>query len=131
MGFLTVASCRATLCATLQNRIPHSNLHLGEPLRDTRATFLVILREELFGKRVVWSDPDMPTSAERKTTERDAADCPTAWFAVLERAIEDGDYPRAAKAQRELQRLGVVVKFPRRRRPTEKPARPCAEGGHR
>ena len=39
-------------------------------------------------------------------------DSPVAWFAMLERAIRDGDYERAAVAQRELKRLGVKVKFP-------------------
>ena len=38
-------------------------------------------------------------------------DCPTAWFAVLERARIDHDYERAAAATRELRRLGVEVKF--------------------
>lgn len=36
-------------------------------------------------------------------------DCPTAWFAVLERARLDGDEARAAEAIRQLNRLGVVV----------------------
>jgi hypothetical protein len=48
---------------------------------------------------------------------RRAEDCPTAWFAVLERALEDGDVPRAAHAVAELERLGVTVQF--RRRPAE------------
>ena len=41
-------------------------------------------------------------------------DCATAWFAVLEAALETGDLQRAAQAQRELYRLGVPVKFARR-----------------
>jgi hypothetical protein len=45
-------------------------------------------------------------------TDEEYIDCPTVWFAVLERAIRDGDYERAAAAQCELKRLGVKVKFP-------------------
>lgn len=52
-------------------------------------------------------------SNERKPVGDDAtADSPTAWFAVLERALLIGDYDLASQAQRELERLGVVVKFP-------------------
>jgi hypothetical protein len=43
-----------------------------------------------------------------------ATDSPTAWFAVLERARLTDDYELAAKAQAELERLGVRVKFDRR-----------------
>ncbi len=42
-------------------------------------------------------------------------DCPTAWFAELELARERDDYARAACAMRELERLGVRVKFVRPR----------------
>jgi hypothetical protein len=42
-------------------------------------------------------------------------DCATAWFAVLEQSLNDGDVHRAAKATRELERLGVTVRFRRRR----------------
>ena len=38
-------------------------------------------------------------------------DCATVWFARLERAKDDHDFERAAEAVRELQRLGVSVKF--------------------
>ncbi len=38
-------------------------------------------------------------------------DCPTAWFAMLERAQLDGDTQREATAQQELRRLGVRVEF--------------------
>jgi hypothetical protein len=41
-------------------------------------------------------------------------DCATAWFAVLERALDEGDVQRAAQAERELQRLGVDVRFRRK-----------------
>ncbi len=37
------------------------------------------------------------------------ADSQTAWFAALERARLTDDYALAAKAQHELQRLGVSV----------------------
>lgn len=40
-----------------------------------------------------------------------ASESPTAWFAVLERARLTGDYELAAQARRELDRLGVAVKF--------------------
>lgn len=36
---------------------------------------------------------------------------PVAWFAVLERARYDNNYDLAARARRELERLGVVVKY--------------------
>lgn len=38
-------------------------------------------------------------------------DWPLWWFARLEAAIERGDYPTAARAQRELERLGVTVVY--------------------
>ena len=69
------------------------------------------------------------------------SDWPLWWFSRLEAAIERGDYLGAAKAQRELERLGVIVIYrgrqrvrPARRvpidveRPIRKPARrggPC------
>jgi hypothetical protein len=49
---------------------------------------------------------------EKSKGEDAPADSPTAWFAVLERARRTNDYALAAQAQRELVRLGVVVKFP-------------------
>ncbi len=48
------------------------------------------------------------------TTTRPAPrpeNCPTAWFAVLERARLDGDRQREAEAIRQLQRLGVTVRW--------------------
>ena len=36
---------------------------------------------------------------------------PTAWFAVLERARRIEDYELAARAKRELKRLGVTVQI--------------------
>jgi hypothetical protein len=44
-------------------------------------------------------------------------DLPLYWFAKLERAVEEGDHQAAAKAQLELQRLGVRVAYGR---PSEK-----------
>jgi hypothetical protein len=41
----------------------------------------------------------------------DPNDCPTAWFAVLERARMDNDFKRAAYAESQLERLGVKVRF--------------------
>ncbi len=38
-------------------------------------------------------------------------DWPLWWFSRLESAIERGDYPTAARAQRELERLGVTVRY--------------------
>ena len=49
-----------------------------------------------------------------KRPEADARppeDCPTAWFVTLERARRAQDFALAAKAERELQRLGVRVKY--------------------
>jgi len=40
-----------------------------------------------------------------------AADWPLYWFAALERAVDVGDLESAAKAQRELRRLGVEVSY--------------------
>lgn len=42
---------------------------------------------------------------------REAADSPVAWFAVLERAKQTGDFATAARAVAELERLGVKVKY--------------------
>ena len=43
-------------------------------------------------------------------------DWPVWWFAKLEAAVSRGDFKSAAKAQRELERLGVTVTY-RGRRP--------------
>lgn len=48
---------------------------------------------------------------KKPTPDRRPEDSPTAWFAVLERARFADDYALAAKAQRELERLGVRVRF--------------------
>ena len=51
-----------------------------------------------------------------KTNDPEAITSPTAWFAVLERARLVEDYELAAKAKRELERLGVKVKWGRPRK---------------
>jgi hypothetical protein len=38
---------------------------------------------------------------------------PIYWFALLERAVSNGDHAGAARAQRELARLGVRVAYGR------------------
>lgn len=50
-------------------------------------------------KQVEHDDRDSPT------------DSPVAWFAVLERARRIEDFEMAAQALRELERLGVRVKY--------------------
>jgi hypothetical protein len=51
----------------------------------------------------------MPEQGQRPIAPTNA----TAWFAVLEGARNRGDYELAAKAQRQLKRLGVNVHFDR------------------
>jgi len=45
------------------------------------------------------------------STTDDIQESPTVWFAVLERAIRDGDYDLAKQAKHELERLGIDVAF--------------------
>jgi hypothetical protein len=52
-----------------------------------------------------------------KTPAEDYTDEPLYWFAVLDLAVEQGDHQAAAEAQRELERLGVSVRY----------GRPCRE----
>jgi hypothetical protein len=56
-------------------------------------------------------------------------DIPTYWFALLEQARERGNYEAAARAQRELGRLGVRVKFNTRRPVQEGRTRRHTQGG--
>jgi len=50
---------------------------------------------------------------------RDYRDYPVAWFVVLEQARRANDFATAANAQRELERLGVRVKYlPKRKEAT-------------
>lgn len=46
-------------------------------------------------------------------TEEDntAQNSPVAWFVVLERARLGNDFDVAARAKRELERLGVIIKY--------------------
>lgn len=46
-----------------------------------------------------------------KTVTRPAGESPAAWFVELERARIDRDFARAAEAQRQLERLGVKVRY--------------------
>jgi hypothetical protein len=46
--------------------------------------------------------------------DTDATDSPTAWFAAMERARQTDNYELAARAERELKRLGVTVNWARR-----------------
>jgi hypothetical protein len=51
--------------------------------------------------------------AKSKRTGSEQECAPTAWFAVLERARHTHDFESAARAKRELERLGVKVKYGR------------------
>lgn len=48
---------------------------------------------------------------------RPATDFPVYWFVRLERAVGDGDFAAAAEAQRQLERLGVRVRYGQREAP--------------
>lgn len=54
---------------------------------------------------------------ETDKARQEAADSPVAWFVVLERARQDDDFALAARATRELRRLGVVVKHHKQKAP--------------
>jgi hypothetical protein len=49
------------------------------------------------------------------TTDPPATEWPLYWFALLEKAVEQGDHQAAAEAQRQLARLGVRVSYGRLR----------------
>jgi len=51
-------------------------------------------------------DGDRPVKIDYKES-------PVAWFFILERARECGDFERAANAQKELRRLGIEVRYRR------------------
>jgi hypothetical protein len=59
------------------------------------------------------------------TNDRRPEDEPVAWFYEMQRALQDGDLEAAAAARRELQRLGVDVRF----RGGLAPSRPHRDGG--
>ena len=48
-----------------------------------------------------------------KVSQTPATEMPLYWFAVLERAVAEGDFDRAADAQHNLRRLGVRVSYGR------------------
>lgn len=56
-------------------------------------------------------------NGKRKVVEIDYRNSPVAWFSVLERARLDNDFELAAKAKRELARLGVAVSYKRNQSP--------------
>jgi hypothetical protein len=62
-------------------------------------------------------------SSTNNAARPDHREQPTYWFALLEIARERGDHAAAAEAQRELERLGVRVRYARPRRRRE--AEPC------
>jgi hypothetical protein len=47
------------------------------------------------------------------TTDPPVTDWPLYWFALLDKAVEQGDHQAAAEAQRELARLGIRVNYGR------------------
>jgi hypothetical protein len=44
----------------------------------------------------------------------DYRNSPVAWFCLMEKSREQGDFERAARAKRELERLGVHVTYRQR-----------------
>ena len=53
--------------------------------------------------------------SKKTYTESDFADSRVAWFVCLERAKADNNFERAAQAKRELQRLGVEVRYKKKK----------------
>ena len=53
----------------------------------------------------------MARARKPSSSHDDTIDSPTAWFAVLDRARRIENYDLAARAKRELDRLGVTVRF--------------------
>jgi hypothetical protein len=51
------------------------------------------------------------SAKQKERSNREAGDSPTAWFCVLEAAKRKGDRELANRAERELARLGVKVKY--------------------
>jgi hypothetical protein len=47
--------------------------------------------------------------------DHEAARSPLYWFVILEKAVARGDHEAAATAQKELAKLGVVVRYGRPR----------------
>lgn len=53
---------------------------------------------------------------QNQQTKPDCCNNAVVWFVVLEQARQKNDFERAAKAKRELERLGVVVKYRKAKR---------------
>jgi hypothetical protein len=53
----------------------------------------------------------MSAKKPNQKIDDEVIDSPTAWFAALDRARLTDDYELAARAKRELERLGVRVRF--------------------
>jgi len=51
-----------------------------------------------------------------RTKANDIKDSPIAWFYTLEDARQRNDFDRAARAKRELERLGVLVRYTQRKK---------------
>lgn len=52
----------------------------------------------------------MQNAAQKKVND-EIKNSPIAWFYVLEDARREGDFERAAQAQRELRRLGIEIRY--------------------
>ena len=57
-------------------------------------------------------------------------DVPVYWFVILEEALDQGDLKQAARAQKELERLGVTVTYRRRQMKREQEV-PSSNGRRR
>ncbi len=57
----------------------------------------------------------MPNGHDSPHGRDRAEDSPVAWFVMLELALHRSDFELAAKARRELERLGVKVRIIHRR----------------
>lgn len=53
----------------------------------------------------------MPNQQRPDESSYRPEDSPVVWFVMLERARRSSDFELAAKAQQELERLGVKVKY--------------------
>lgn len=60
----------------------------------------------------------MPSQNKSQQAADDCTDQPLYWFAILDRAVQQGDHVTAAEAHRELARLGVRVAYGRPRQET-------------
>lgn len=53
----------------------------------------------------------IPPTADPRSLTDPVTDTPMYWFAKLEFAIADSDLTAAAEAQRQLKRLGIIVRY--------------------